>query len=160
MAGCRAAASRVGLRSHCTVLQRPPSREHRGWLLFVARENFEGPTNFQRTSKHKKPKGRPELSEVLSNQAGVCDRDPMCTKSSFREEPENRRKKCLVLRWTDEGFPPSPLAAMSLKEAEAPELVRFFNKYQIFASHLFSFNETNEPGWMRIFLKSLFLTCS
>ena len=46
------------------VLQRPPSREHRGWLLFVARENFEGPTNFQRTTKHKRPKGGPEISDV------------------------------------------------------------------------------------------------
>ena len=87
--------------------------------------------------------------------------DQSCTEIYFREEPKKQEREIVsALQWTDEGFPPSPLAAMNLKEAEAPELVRFFNKYQIFASHLFSFNETNEPGWMRIFLKSLFLTCS
>ena len=32
------------------------------------------------------------------------------------------------LRWTGEGFPPSPLAATSQRGVEAPELVRFISK--------------------------------
>ena len=92
------------------VLQRPPSREHQGWLLFVARENFEGPTNFQRTSKHKKPKGRPELSEGLSNQAGVCD-VTQCVLNHLSERSQKTGEK--VLGFTMDGRRVSSLSVGS-----------------------------------------------
>ena len=68
---------------------------------------------------------------------------------------ESRRQKRgeKGLRWTAEGFPPSPSAAMSLREAEAPELVRF----SIFL--LFFYFPVQCAELVRFFNKVLFCPC-
>ena len=88
LAGCRAAASRVGLRSHLASCRgRHPESTGNGCSLLPVRISWDQQT--QETNRRTRIKWR------LVKPAWCMWCDPMCTESSFREEPENRKKKVL-----------------------------------------------------------------